>query len=609
MVQATPRRPGVEPDLWRIGARPQTLRDSAALWRTLGEVTVETGTSVEAESRDLLAVWSGASADAYREHQRQVVAGYAAVAGVTGRMAELLDSSAAVLHQAQSHLDDARSRLIRRLPERAGKGGSIRYDQSDPEQVAAVEAAVREAGEIRADADARLAALASEMDRIRADLWSTGDAAASAAALGAWPTLPETGLRGQVLVTGNRIVLNATGGDDTIAIGVDPVTGEHVVQFGGGVHRFPPTADLVVRAGAGYDTITVQPGTRLSVTLLGGAGDDRIRGDDGAETVLGLWGADTILGGGGADRIFGGGGRDYLDGQRGDDILTGGAGDDTLYGLDGADRIWGDAGNDYIDGGAGADLVVGGAGNDAGFGGGDGDAVLGGQGDDALYGGGGADLIAGGPGVDRSYRQADDTALATGADVTVELTDVGGFIRIEGSAEFVARVQSDLDALRASPRGAQMLGALQASHEQSRSGAADLPLVGGLFADQNTLVIRETQAANGFAGRDDLPLGRVDGYIEYNPTFDDLAAVAPPVVVLYHELAHVYDHFHGTMQAGVHGGPDNPGVPNREREATGLPIDHDGDPTTPDRLHPAHPFALTENGLREELGVAARTRY
>jgi hypothetical protein len=43
--------------------------------------------------------------------------------------------------------------------------------------------------------------------------------------------------------------------------------------------------------------------------------------------------------------------------------------------------------------------------------------------------------------------------------------------------------------------------------------------------------------------------------------------------------------------------------------ATGLPVDRDGDPSTPDRLHPDHPEELTENAIREELGYDRRNKY
>ena len=56
-------------------------------------------------------------------------------------------------------------------------------------------------------------------------------------------------------------------------------------------------------------------------------------------------------------------------------------------------------------------------------------------------------------------------------------------------------------------------------------------------------------------------------------------------------------------------GPDDAGVRNLEREAVGLPIDDDGRLSTPDRLDPDHPYALTENALRQELGVPLRASY
>ena len=64
--------------------------------------------------------------------------------------------------------------------------------------------------------------------------------------------------------------------------------------------------------------------------------------------------------------------------------MYGGAGQDSLFGEDGADDLNGGNGNDLISGGLGADLVKGQAGNDT---------LIGGQGADVLTGGGGNDLF------------------------------------------------------------------------------------------------------------------------------------------------------------------------------------------------------------------------
>jgi hypothetical protein len=370
-------------------------------------------------------------------------------------------------------------------------------------------------------------------------------------------------------------------------------------------HRFPPTVKLIVRGGAGADHITVDPTARASVdigiptitqvypttsgvTVLGGEGDDVIRGGAGNDSLYGLQGSDIIQAGDGDDYVSGGDDNDYLDGGAGDDDLAGGVGDDVLYGLDGTDRLWGGGGNDYLDGGAGADLVAGGGGNDALFGGRGDDTVLGGGGDDRLYGGEGTDRLAGGPGVDnRAFAQPDDhvTDVAQRTDVT--LTSAGSFIQVQGSPDLADRVQSDLDALRSSPTGETMLNTLQDLHDDSGRG----------------VVITEFDGPN---GHDDWRNPSYDN-VQYNPTFSK--AGGPPITVLYHEFAHADDSFANTIAGGDYHGPDDVGVRNLEREATGLPIDDDNDPSTPDRLDPDHPYVLTDNALRGEMGVPQRTAY
>jgi hypothetical protein len=358
----------------------------------------------------------------------------------------------------------------------------------------------------------------------------------------------------------------------------------------------------------------VQPGTAVRVTLLGGTGDDNIKGGAGDDTILGGHGMDTIHGGEGNDRISGESGRDYIDGYRGNDTLDGGLGDDTVYGLGGHDRMMGGEGRDYMEGGTGADTMSGGAGNDMMSGGRDNDTIRGGAGDDRMYGGFGQDTVAGGTGNDTSFSQSDDRVDGAERTVTVELKDVGGYIKVEGSPEFVERVQADLDMLRSSPRGQMMLEALDQGHHNSRSSMADAPVIGGFFNQGDTLTIREYAPPpgagdNSFAHADTDPdtKGRQLG-VDYMPTFDTLYD-GPPVTILYHELAHVYDFTNETLAPGTYTGADNPGVPNLEREAAGLPIDHDNDPSTPNQIYPQHPFDYTENGLRDEMGAPDRPRY
>jgi len=105
--------------------------------------------------------------------------------------------------------------------------------------------------------------------------------------------------------------------------------------------------------------------------MIGGAGDDIMLGDDGADlagdgadTMLGGAGADTLLGSGGNDIMFGNDGNDTLAGGEGNDILFGNNGDDDAASTVGENTLVGEAGDDIIIGGQHRDFIGGGTGND-----------------------------------------------------------------------------------------------------------------------------------------------------------------------------------------------------------------------------------------------------
>lgn len=107
--------------------------------------------------------------------------------------------------------------------------------------------------------------------------------------------------------------------------------------------------------------------------LIGGAGNDHLRGGNGDDMITGGSGRDFIRGRDGDDRISGGEGNDFLRGDQGDDKIDGGGGrdhvrgghgDDTMSGGEGDDMIRGGKGDDLLNGGAGCDLMWGGNGSD-----------------------------------------------------------------------------------------------------------------------------------------------------------------------------------------------------------------------------------------------------
>ncbi len=424
-------------------------------------------------------------------------------------------------------------------------------------------------------------------------------------------TLVDDGRGGQY-VSSDQLVLTTGSGDDRIRVQNRP-DGSLAVDVNGKAFQLE-MADaqaLTVRAGAGDDVIDVAADVKVNLIVYGEAGDDTIT--TGA-------GNDVVFGGDGNDTLRTGAGRDYVEGGNGDDTIDAGSGNDVVYGGDGNDVLVGGAGDDYLEGGNGDDLLRGGAGNDMLSGGNGNDRIESGSGSDRVYAGAGEDTIVNGAGKDVVYAQQgiDTITSSRGASVQVVNVDLAGSpgakgVRVEGSPEFVQRVQADIDLLRASPAGRQMLAEFdrtaangnsvtirELANEENGYAMPDVAR-GGTWAD--------TELVNGRAGKGESSV------IAYNPSFH-MAEFPAPVVVLFHEMSHAWNAATGTFQPGDYRGSDaqdrSAGVPNSERQAVGLdntgtPYDFDRDPGTPKTT--ANPFALTENGLRAELGLPARLHY
>lgn len=165
--------------------------------------------------------------------------------------------------------------------------------------------------------------------------------------------------------------------------------------------------------------LALVPSAAFAATIVGGPGNERLRGTNAADQIDGnggndrIWGRDgddQLVGGEGNDRIFGGRGNDTLQGVQGNDWLNGGPGDDSVVGdandvgdRTSLDRIFGGSGNDTLKGGDSRDRIYGGSGNDTSDGENGNDLMAGGSGDDVQRGGAGNDLIFANAGVDQSF--------------------------------------------------------------------------------------------------------------------------------------------------------------------------------------------------------------
>jgi Ca2+-binding RTX toxin-like protein len=436
-------------------------------------------------------------------------------------------------------------------------------------------------------------------------------------------------------------------GDDTI----DGGTGNDTIDGRSGADSIDGGAGAdIVSGGDGDDVIDGDEGDD---TIDGGAGNDTIDGGTGDDVVSGGTGDDTLQAGAGDDTVDGGDGRDYIDGYTGDDSIDGGDGRDTIYAGEGDDTVDGGADKDYIDGYLGDDTIHGSDGNDVISGGAGDDTLHGDRGADTIYTGDGSDVVIDRQGGNTVYRQDDDKVHVNDItqQVTIEIATVPANIHVEGSPQFRARVLADLQTLAASPAGQEMLRHIGALHDTDG-------VLGFTWSDKGNLTIRETGDLNGYAIG-----GGDDAAIEYNPSFHTRAVgEAVPITTLFHEMAHTYDFMSGNTVGHDRGaewyvGPDaaeapdgvdaaddgrvtfdevdrdddgdiddsdldlngdgtvdgdDGWTPNLERQAAGLPVDDDGNPTTPDVSADQvvdHPDTMTENALLDEMNYPPREHY
>lgn len=253
------------------------------------------------------------------------------------------------------------------------------------------------------------------------------------------------------------LTVEGTGGNDVIELKAGPGVGE--VEFEGTV--FDGVKAVLVLGLAGDDVIELtgefllSKKKTMSITLDGGAGDDRLVGSWGSDTIIGGEGVDTLdfsgaaskvdvdllkgtvsrdghggrdtvmgvenligsafadrlIGDAGANRIDGGDGADRISGGDGDDELLGGGGDDHIDGDDGDDWVWAGEGDDMVKGGMGDDVIHGADGGDRLWGEDGDDQMYGEDDDDSMWGGDGDDLLVGGGGVDKLIDPQGDNQL------------------------------------------------------------------------------------------------------------------------------------------------------------------------------------------------------
>ncbi|MEX0330675.1 MAG: LEPR-XLL domain-containing protein [Puniceicoccaceae bacterium] len=274
-----------------------------------------------------------------------------------------------------------------------------------------------------------------------------------------------------------------------------------------------------VFGGVGDDTIVFDGTTASSDTegfiIIGGLGNDTLKGGPANDVIYGNEGNDTVWGNGGYDILFGDDGRfattyissriqetdgaDNMDGGKGDDVVIGAGGSDILRGGDGIDLILGDGGrfaytmsgehvdvagllpaayvpvpiSSYVEPAiisAGIDAVedavldriraanLGLGGNDEIHGDGGNDLVLGGTGDDTIEGNGGDDILLGGKGFDKISGGANNDSIYGGDQADVLYGNDGDDVMAGGSGNDFMHGDGDNDVMKGDTGADVMFG-------------------------------------------------------------------------------------------------------------------------------------------------------
>jgi hypothetical protein len=369
---------------------------------------------------------------------------------------------------------------------------------------------------------------------------------------------------------------------------------------------------FAVRSGDGDDIVKTAANVKADMLVDAGAGNDRISTGNGRDRVDGGAGDDTIETRAGRDDITGGAGNDRIHAGYGADIVYAGDGNDIVAGGVGRDFINGGRGDDAIDGGLGRDMLFGGRGNDTIDGGRDDDRIYSGDGEDRIETRSGQDVVFGQSAVDKIA--AFDGASNKIVDVKID-PHLGSSVRVEGSDTFKSRVEDDLDFMRNSPSGRAMLSEFDRAADPV-NGHGKSVKIGEVFGVLNSSAIADGPDAGlqqlDAKGKPGIP---ADAIVSFNPYAHDDKVFLAPAILLHHEFSHAFNILNATDQPGnfePKSHDPNYGVFNVElqaigKENTGIPYDFDRDPSTPPTT--ANPWPLTENGLREELGLPMRDFY
>lgn len=417
---------------------------------------------------------------------------------------------------------------------------------------------------------------------------------------------------------GNDII-NAGKGGNTVTAG----NGTNVINLGNGSDSVTVgNGKNFINTAGGNDTVNAGRGNDLITTSNG---NDTINAGHGNNIIFAAGGDNRISAGAGDNKITTGSGNDSITAGNGNNRINSGAGHDTINAGNGNNYINAGSGNDFISAGNGNNVIYAMSGDDSIAAGNGNNFIFAGKGDDALTTGLGHNIISAGAGkdmIDASkgsniiFDDADSANIYEGSNKKNEIhlydpksyEKLGSSIKIKEHDDigrpapgFKERLEEDLELFKVTESGRKMLEALDASGKKV------------------TIQQLRPETDNGFAStskpdnvyiKNGKPGKGSNSLISYNPSFYDTfdgTDFLPPVV-LFHEMAHSYNHVTGTMQPGlIEAGGDM--TKKSEHQAVGLPTEGIAVKHPDGSVTDGNPDGLNENSIRKELGLPNREQY
>lgn len=593
----------------------------ATAWCQLGEDLFQALEDRLDSIRAIVDDWEGSASESWREHHQEYCSDLDAVLNECKAVGCTVDAIAASISTHQGELTSIKAELMWALPVTDFSGGALEVEIETEDDRRTYESLVGDANDahdafieevrvLQANFEGHL----EVFDRVAANWLYEANVAAEVFDA---PDAPDEAA--WMLVDGTWVFNTGSGNNDVEIRHEPPPDGPLVVVSDGVTYPVPDDATITIRTGDGNDTISVPEGTNVNVTILAGDGDDTVNfeddgvlgGDDGDHRIIGGQGDDRIEALDGSNYVSAGSGDNYVEtNDFNSDQIRAGDGDNIIYALGGyTTTVSAGEGNNYIEGGGGASFIHTGSGDSTISGGASDDLIITGTGENVVYAGAGQDTVFAGDDGDRStegttvYGEASDR-VSGGTHIEIEIVEPPDWIGIEGSPEFTDQIRADLAMLGSSPVGQEAFANLTDSRDPD-------------VLYDNTLVIRETDETSGHETRPGS--GNYPGEL-----FDrDLSKISVnheemsssghvPSTGLFHEMAHAWDEWNGmtsdTVVEGDEYGVDSGWVSEAEYRATGLPFDHDGDPSTPIQIDPEFE-TFNENALRDEMGRPLRETY